>query len=311
MAEFGTDVQALNPEELRNQHDNPNPIVGQDISSYESHTSRIQDFLGMMSLDKLQRNRIHSFDFENELPATIFILPNVSEGNTDKAIPQAFTNFILTSVQEDRREKFQIFETFGDPALFFFDKKTPVYSFSGFLIDSAHQDEARPGAPPDDKGSWANEFRQLWETKIRGTKLIESNKIAAVAFKKSLIFGYPINLSLQTDARQPFTAAFSFNMVVKKHKLEGISLTSLDIRLFMSAAQRDQFDIGMKSLIDMETSLKELQAEYERGVSSGLSRDDLADLERQISKKYADTEEMYLTVLQLIQAAIMFPANSR
>lgn len=307
----GTNTPALNPEELRNQHDNPNPTVSQDIASYESHTSRIQDFLGLVSLNKLQRNRIHSFDFENELPANIFILPNISEGNTDKAIPQTFTNFILTSVQEDRREKFQIFETFGDPALFFFDKKTPIYSFSGFLVDAEHKDEARPGAPPDDKGSWANEFRNLWETEIRGTKLIESNKIAAVTFKKSIIYGYPVNLSLQTDARQPFMAAFSFNMIVKKHKLEGISLSSLDVRLFMSAAQRNQFDIGMKSLTDMEASLKALHEEYERGVSSGLSRDDLADLERRISKKYNDTEEMYITVLQLIQAAIIFPANSR
>lgn len=288
-----------------------NLIIGQDITAYKSHTSKIQDFLGMVSLNKLQRNRIHSFDFENELPATIFILPNISEGNTEKAIPQTFTNFILTSVQEDRREKFQIFETFGDPALFFFDKKTPIYSFSGFLIDSEHQDETRPGTPPDDKSSWANEFRQLWETEIRGTKLIENNKIAAIAFKKSIIYGYPVNLSIQTDSRQPFTAAFSFNMVVKKHKLEGISLSFLDIKLFMSAAQRDQFDVGMKTLLDMETSLKALQDEYERGVSSGLNKDDLADLEKRISKKYADTEEVYLTVLQLIQAAIMFPVTSR
>jgi hypothetical protein len=301
----------LNPSELANQHNGTNQLVGQDITSYKSHTSKIQDFLGMVSLDKAQRNRIHSFDFENELPATIFILPNISEGNTDNAIPHVFTNFILTNVQEDRREKFQIFETFGDPALFFFDKKTPVYSFSGFLIDSEHKDEVRPGTPPDDKGSWANEFRQLWETEIRGTKLIESNKIAAVAFKRSLIYGYPINLSLQTDARQPFTAAFSFNMVVKKHKLEGVSLSSLDVRLFMSAAQRDQFDIGMKNLVDMEASLKILQTEYEKGVSSGLSRDELANLETKISIKYNDTEETYLTVLQLIQVAIMFPAINR
>ena len=304
-------MAGLNPEEQAVNHDSDNPINPKDITLYGSHSSKIQDFLSMVSLNKLQRNRIHSFDFENELPATIFILPNISEGNTEKAIPQAFSKFILTSVQEDRREKFQIFETFGDPALFFFDKKTPIYSFSGFLIDSEHKDQTRPGAPPDDKGSWANEFRQLWETEIRGTKLIESNKIAAIAFKKSIIYGYPVNLSIQTDARQPFMAAFSFNMVVKKHKLEGISLSSLDVRLFMSAAQRDQFDIGMKSLIDMEASLKALQEEYERGVSSGLNRDDLANLEKRISKKYTDTEEMYLTVLQLIQAAIRFPANSR
>ena len=301
----------INPAELAELEKNPDTPIGTDMTSYTSHTSKIQDFLGMLSLNKLQRNRIHSFDFDNELPATIFILPNVSEGSVATAIPQSFTNFILTSVQEDRREKFQIFETFGDPALFFFDKKTPIYSFSGFLIDSEHKDQTRPGAPPDDKGSWANEFRQLWETEIRGTKLIESNKIAAIAFKKSIIYGYPVNLSIQTDARQPFMAAFSFNMVVKKHKLEGISLSSLDVRLFMSAEKREQFDIGMKSLIDMEASLKALQEEYERGVSSGLNRDDLANLEKRISKKYTDTEEMYLTVLQLIQAAIIFPANSR
>ncbi len=295
----------------RANHDSDNLVIGQDITTYGNHSSRIQEFLGMVSLNKLQRNRIHSFDFENEFPATIFILPNISEGNTEKAIPQSFTNFILTSVQEDRREKFQIFETFGDPALFFFDKKTPIYSFSGFLIDSEHKDQTRPGAEPDDKSSWANEFRQLWETEIRGTKLIENNKIAAIAFKKTIIYGYPVNLSIQTDSRQPFTAAFSFNMVVKKHKLEGVGNTFLNIRLFMDRLQRDLFDIGMKNLNDMEASLKVLQDQHETGIASGMSQDDLNALENKISKKYEDTENAYLSVLQLIQSAIMFPATSR
>jgi len=79
----------------------------------------------------------------------------------------------------------------------------------------------------------------------------------------------------------------------------------------MNNRQRDQFDLGMKSLLDMEKSLKELQGEYERGVVSGLSRDDLAALEAKISKKYSDTEDLYLSVLQLIQAAIMFPITNR
>ncbi len=301
----------LNPEELAELEKSLNIPIGTDITSYTSHTSKIQDFLGMLSLNKLQRNRIHSFDFDNEMPATIFILPNISEGSTEKAIPQSFTNFILTSVQEDRREKFQIFETFGDPALFFFDKKTPIYSFSGFLIDSEHKDQTRPGAEPDDKSSWANEFRQLWETEIRGTKLIENNKIAAIAFKKTIIYGYPVNLSIQTDSRQPFTSAFSFNMIVKKHKLEGVSNTFLNIKLFMTEKQRELFDIGMKSLQDQENSLKKLQDEYEKGVVSGLSKDALADLETKISKKYADTETTYLNILQLIQSAIAFPTSTR
>jgi hypothetical protein len=276
----------LNPGEQAVNHDSDNPLNPKDITTYSSHSSKIQDYLNMLSLNKLQRNRIHSFDFDNELPATIFILP---ESTSDSKIPQSFTNFMLTSVQEDRREKFQIFETFGDPALFFFDKKTPIYSFSGFLVDSEHQDQTRPGSPPDDKSSWSNQFRNLWDTELRGTKLIESKKIAAIAFKKTIVYGYPINLSLQTDARQPFTAAFSFNMVVKKHKLENIGSSFLDIRLFMNNRQRDQFDLGMKSLLDMENSLKELQEEYERGVVSGLSRDDLSALEAAISKKYAES----------------------
>ncbi len=301
----------LNPVEIADLEKNPNIALGTDMASYESHTSRIQEFLGTVSLNKLQRNRIHSFDFDNELPATIFILPNITEGNTEKPIPQSFTNFILTSVQEDRREKFQIFETFGDPALFFFDKKTPIYSFSGFLIDSDHKNQTRPGVEPDDKTSWANEFRQLWETEIRGTKLIENNKIAAIAFKKTIIYGYPVNLSIQTDSRQPFTAAFSFNMVVKKHKLEGVSNTFLNIKLFMTEKQRELFDIGMKSLQDQENSLKKLQDQYEKGIVSGLSKDDLVDLEKKISKKYADTETTYLNILQLVQSAIAFPTSTR
>ncbi|KYK22763.1 hypothetical protein AYK24_00615 [Thermoplasmatales archaeon SG8-52-4] len=304
---FGT----LNPSYLSEQHDSNNPLISQDLTSYKSHSSKIQDYLGLLSINKLQRNRVHSFDFEGEIPATIFILPNISEGSTGQPLPQSFSNFILTSVSEDRREKFQIFETFGDPALFFFNKKTPIYSFNGFLIDADHLDETRPGGITDYKSSWANEFRNLWEKEIRGTKLIENNKIAAISYRKTVIYGYPINLSIQTDSRQPFTAAFSFNMVVKKHKLEEVGNTFLDVRLFMTPAQRDAFDIGMKKLYDMEASLKDLQEQYEMGVSSGLSRDELANLESQISKKYTDTETIYLNVLTLIQSAISFPFTAR
>jgi hypothetical protein len=300
----------MSPEALARQHTN-SYVGGQDIPAPQTHSSMLQEFLGRLTLSKLQRNRIHSFDFENELPATIFLLPNIAEGNTSTAIPQTFTNFILTNVQEDRREKFQVFETFGDPALFFFDKKTPIYSFSGFLIDSEHQDETRAGHPPDDKGSWAKDFRNMWETELRGTKLIENNKLAAISFNKTVIYGYPVNLSIQTDARQPFTAAFSFNMVVKKHKLDGVGSTFMDIRLFMSSAHRFQFDTGMKNLHDMEAALKTLQETYEAGVAGGLNRDTLDDLENQINTKYTRIEEVYIELLQLVQSAILFSSNSR
>jgi hypothetical protein len=79
----------------------------------------------------------------------------------------------------------------------------------------------------------------------------------------------------------------------------------------MTAKQRELFDIGMKSLQDQENSLKKLQDQYEKGVVSGLSKNDLADLETKISKKYADTETTYLNVLQLIQSAIAFPTSTR
>ena len=273
--------------------------------SYQSHLARLQEHLTIQSIGKGARNRIHSFNLDAELPATLFIMPNTSEGSVEISIPKTFSNFILTGVQEDRREKFQIFETFGDPALFFFDKKTPIYGFSGFLIDSDHVDSNNPDGTELLKGSWANVFRELWESEFRGTQLIKNNAIAAISYSKTIVYGYPINLSIQTDSRQPHTVAFSFNMVVKKHKLEQASSNALiAATTYMTKKQSDDFNISLKNLKVLENDIKTLQTQYEVAVTAGESRESLEKTEKAISSKYTTAEETYLRILKLIQFAI-------
>ena len=80
-----------------------------DVLLNKGYTARVEEFVSLLAIQRIDKNRIYGFDFNNEMPATIFILPNMAEGNPGSGFPTVFRDFLLASVQEQRTEKFQIF----------------------------------------------------------------------------------------------------------------------------------------------------------------------------------------------------------
>lgn len=223
-------------------------------------TNGINRKVASLTESRLFKNRIDNFSFEEEEPATIFIMQNMRERRVEVKFTEAYNNFILTNVSEQHQEKFQIFETFGESSIFFFDEKTKMYSFSGYLIDSIHQ---KRGAP---KTSWAIEFKQLWDNKLRGTKLAENNQLAVISWKRNLAWGYPIALNINTDVNAPFIAAFSFNMIIKKHKFEDLKIRHLSILDAMTEEQRSEWEFKYNKLTAYEDEIAAVQKEYEETI---------------------------------------------
>ena len=117
--------------------------------------------------------------------------------------PLVVTNrFILTSVSEPSQEKYQLFQTFDQDIIYFFDRNPHLYTYGGNLINAADTDSAA--------FSWRNKFQVLYETKLRGTKCVENNVHVVLEYEDVVREGYMLNCQMTEDARDPFNIPFNF-----------------------------------------------------------------------------------------------------
>lgn len=112
-----------------------------------------------------------------------------------------YTKFFLESVSEDRMEKSQIIETFGDFIVFFFGRRPEVYQFSGRLLNTKNHD-------------WKNDFQEMYEYFLRGTKAVENNSTVFIQYDDVLAEGFLINCHLEYHGVSNNECPFSFSMLV-------------------------------------------------------------------------------------------------
>ena len=130
--------------------------------------------------------------------------------------------FILQAMTENRTEKVQILETFGDSAaISFFDRKTKIYQMAGTLLEAN-------GGPKPNYYKWASVFKDFYENYLRGTQLARQCKIAILTVMDNLIYFYPLNLTVNVVATAPYSVTFSMNILVTKHTLTANSDRSLE-----------------------------------------------------------------------------------
>jgi len=260
-----------------------------------NYYSTIQNKIRASSAKISKGKEVFGLDFNNDIPAFITIIPDSKHFAKDGIagnFSEPFTKFLLNSYEERHNEKLQIFETFGNPAIFFFDKKVTVYSFSGYFIDSKHKNSHN-----HTEGSWAESFKIMWEDNLRGTKLIENNSIALVSFNGNAIWGYPSNLTINNSAAAPFLAGFSFNMVVTQHKITR-SITKLKpITAFMGEDAKRTFNMHLERLKNTEKKINELLDKYNSDtIMSEKDRTELIVLKSQAKMIYSELLKIINTV---------------
>ena len=135
--------------------------------------------------------------------------------------PLVTTNeFVLSTVQEASQEKYQIFSTFDDDFIYFFDRNPHIYTYGGLLVNAAEIGPENPTPPllssREGVFEWKNRFQALYEKALRGSKCVESNARAILVYENVIREGFLLNFNLTEDARNPLSIPFSFTFYVTK-----------------------------------------------------------------------------------------------
>ena len=123
----------------------------------------------------------------------------ITDGHIGKV--SDYSDFIIQGIQDERVEKQQIVETFGDSFVFFFGERPRVMNINGLLINTADFD-------------WRSQFWYNYENHIRGTKLVQANARAYFAYDTMVIEGYPLSASATDTADQPYSIPFNMTLLV-------------------------------------------------------------------------------------------------
>jgi hypothetical protein len=170
------------------------------------------------------------------------------------------TKFFLESVQENREEKVQVIDTFGEWIAFFFGRKPEVYSYSGTLLNAANHD-------------WKNEFQENYDHFLRGSQAVKNRATILLQYDDVLVEGYMINSSIQMSAQADKAVPFTFNMLVVNRspmnpraiigrRLERSGGSLLEAELFNTL--QESLDLTQKGRVDeLQTFL--LMREYFSG----------------------------------------------
>jgi hypothetical protein len=117
---------------------------------------------------------------------------------------EAWTDWLLQSVREQRVEKTQIVETFGDTYLYAFGERPRALEFQGILMNT--QDY-----------NWRAVFWENWDKYFRATKLIEANARMYIGWEDVLVEGYPVNAAAAETSDSPNALTFKFTFYVTNY----------------------------------------------------------------------------------------------
>ena len=119
----------------------------------------------------------------------------------NKSYTTQYTNFLVQQVVEERSEKQQIVETFGDSYIFFFGESPRIVQVSGVLLNTADF-------------NWRAEWWDNYERYFRGTRLVEYGARLYLIYDDILIEGYMISAQAQDTAQTPYVVPLQFQLFV-------------------------------------------------------------------------------------------------
>lgn len=121
---------------------------------------------------------------------------------------EEYTNFILQGVQEQRMEKQQVVETFGEDYIFFFGERPRVYTFNALLMNTRNF-------------NWKNEWWQNYDEILRGTKLLERNARMYIYFDDVVIEGYMLQAQASSSVEDPYKLPLQFQVFCTNYSVIG------------------------------------------------------------------------------------------
>jgi hypothetical protein len=119
----------------------------------------------------------------------------------EKQATDLYSNFLMQSVTEERMEKQQIVETFGEPFIFFFGERPRIITVQGILANTFDF-------------NWEAEWWENYDKYIRGTKCVENDARVFLSYDQTLVSGYILGASVQKTSQDPNFVNFAFQMFV-------------------------------------------------------------------------------------------------
>ena len=114
-----------------------------------------------------------------------------------------FEEFLLQNVQEASQEKYQLVETFGDTVGFFFGSRPKVYTYSGVLLNTYDY-------------PWRDNWKSFYESKLRGTKCVETSRRAYLTYDFVIREGYILSMGMSDNSSLPNSLDFNFTMFITR-----------------------------------------------------------------------------------------------
>lgn len=121
-----------------------------------------------------------------------------------KRATDIYSNFLLQQVQEERQEKAQILETFGEPYIFLFGERPRIITFQGILANTFDF-------------NWEAEWWWNYDNYLRGTRCIEQNAQVFISYDNTLISGYIIASQSTKIAQERNWVSFQFTIFLTSY----------------------------------------------------------------------------------------------
>ena len=186
---------------------------------------------------------------------------NATTTQSDTGQSFAYSNFILQSVQEQRVEKQQIVETFGEDYIFFFGERPRIYTFNAMLMNTRNF-------------NWKSEWWTNYENTLRGTRLLEQNARMYIYYDDVVLEGYMLQAQAGADTSNPYMLPLSFQVFCTNHTFIG-NVGSIFTPLADAAASRPPFVTGDAGISATEAIPDDPQTQANLAVAGATSQNSL------------------------------------
>lgn len=171
--------------------------------------------LGTGNLYRNVRRPVRGIQLKNETFATIRIfkgsgeiVPLVDAGSRDEApsygsfrASNVYSNFFVQQVEDQRAEKQQIVQTFGQAYIFLYGEQPRILNISGVLLNTFDF-------------NWEAEWWWNYENYLRGSKCVENDARVFITIDDMLVSGYIIGAAASKQAQERNWIPFQFQLFV-------------------------------------------------------------------------------------------------
>jgi hypothetical protein len=126
------------------------------------------------------------------------------EGPDGTSTTKVYSNFLIQNIQQQRMEKKQVVETFGEPYIFFFGQHPIILQVSGVLINT-------------EDFNWRAEFIANYDEFLRGTSCVQNKTRVYLSWDTIVTEGYIMECSFQETAAERHWLSFNFQMFLTNY----------------------------------------------------------------------------------------------